>query len=280
MTFISLPLMYHNLDFNIKLAYYLKQNNFSKLPIQVNSFFGSFPFSIFNGGLNLNIQNDTFLLNEDIDKILNNKNDITPFRFDCSNILLSDNDLQNIYQNIILEYGHNSGNFIEVSDFRMLNYLQEKFPNYEFIFSKNSNLINPLTPEIINTILEQNIFYLLELPNNFKKNLEFLNKIIKKDKIEITIGNKCTCLNSLNCELKEQEYIVDFSNNTNFYNCKKLNNYTNNNQLLEEINFYKNLGFNHFKIDTPPLVQNQQFKYFLIHNLIKEEYQLQFLNKG
>jgi len=89
-----------------------------------------------------------------------------PFRLDCSNILIEDFDLKNIYQNIILNYAHNAGNFLEISDFRMLNYLQKEYPNFEFIFSKNSNLINPLTPEIINTILEQDIFYLIEIPNN------------------------------------------------------------------------------------------------------------------
>jgi len=143
------------------------------------------------------------LLNDDINKILNDKNNHLPFRFDYSNIFLEDNDLKNIYGNIILEYGHNSGNFIEISDFKTLNYIQEKYPNYEFIFSKNSNLINPLTPDIINTILDQNIFYLLELPNNLKNNLDVLNNIKRKDKIEITIGNKCKCLNTLECELKE-----------------------------------------------------------------------------
>lgn len=278
MLFISLPLMYYNFNFNIKLSHYARKKDYLKLPLRINSSFGSFPFSIFNGGSNLNIQNDSFLLNGDIDNFLNSKNNMLPFRFDCSNILLLDDDLKNIYQNIILEYGNNAGNFIEISDFRMLHYLQEKFSNYEFIFSKNSNLINPLTPEIINTILDQDIFYLLELPNNFKKDLEFLDRIKKKDKVEIIIGNKCSCVNSLNCELQEQEYILNFSNNTNFYNCQKLNKYTNNHELIDEINFYKKLGFNHFKIDTPPFFQNEQFKHYLVCNLIKEEYQLEFFN--
>lgn len=278
MIYLSLPLFYQNLDFYLTLNNYI-DNNKLDTSIKISSAFGSFPFAIFNGGSNINFSSELLLLNNDIYYFLNNKMNCIPFRLDCSNILIEDFDLKNIYQNIILNYAHNAGNFLEISDFRMLNYLQKEYPNFEFIFSKNSNLINPLTPEIINTILEQDIFYLIEIPNNQKKNLDFLNKIKQKNKIEITIGNKCLCNDTLECELKEQGNIIKYSNETLFYNCNKLNSYDNQNELINEINFYRELGFTHFKVDTPPISKNKNFKNYLIYNLIKEEYQLKLLNE-
>lgn len=277
MIFITLPLFYFNYKFNNYLSILLKEHKdfFRIKNLIITSQNGSFPFAIFNGGINLNLNNNIFDTNDRIQNFIINKKNIIPFRFNCSNILLNENDLNDIYENIILNYGNDSGNFIEVGDLKTYNYIINKFPNYEFIFSKNSDYINNLTPEIINTILNQNLFYLLEIPDSQKNNKEFLLKINQKNKIEITIGNRCKCNNISTCALQEQEHILNFSNNTLFYNCKKMNNYLNKDELIKDIDFYSSLGINHFKIDTPPIFDNDLFKKYLIKNLISEEYQLE-----
>ena len=56
MTFLSLPLLYYNLDFNNTLNIYGNiYKDFFKIPIKITSVYGSFPFAIFNGNINLNI---------------------------------------------------------------------------------------------------------------------------------------------------------------------------------------------------------------------------------
>lgn len=293
MIYLSLPLMYHNVKINqhlFSVFYYnnrdkenSKENktNYFKIPqLILTSFHGCFPFSIWNGGSNLNIKNEKFLLNKDIYNFFVNIK--APIRLDCSNILIQDIDLNNGYQNLILEYGNNGSNFIEISNFGLMEYIKEKYNNYDFILSKNAHYINPFTSDIINTILEQNLFYLIELPNELKNNIELLNNIQQKDKIEITIGNKCplNCPNLGICAQQEQEYQINYSQKTVYDTCEKMNQYTDPNQLINEINYYKKLGFNHFKIDTPPISKNIQFQYYLILNLIQNQTnQLLFLSE-
>ncbi len=52
-----------------------------------------------------------------------------------------------------------------------------------------------------------------------------------------------------------------------FQNCPYLNNYTSLN-FIEEINKYLDLGFTHFKIETPPPIALNNFNNYLIKNLI------------
>ena len=109
--------------------------------------------------------------------------------------------------------------------------------------------------------------------------IDFLNSLKYKNKIEILIGNKCpnNCSNIKNCSIFEQENILSYSEKTIYYDCKFLNSYQDM-DLLQQILFYKNLGFTHFKIDTPPLNKNTEFKQYVISNLIKDKYQLYYEN--
>jgi len=49
------------------------------------------------------------------------------------------------------------------------------------------------------------MFYLIELPISLNNKIEFLNEIKNKNKIEITIGNKCPidCDNIDSCNAQE-----------------------------------------------------------------------------
>ena len=279
--------MYYNYNFNYNLQHYIlanrkKQNKIFKIQnLYFNMSYGSFPFSIWNGDTNINISNQKFLLYNDLDNFLSKNN--LPIRFDCSNIFITKDIINNGYQNLILEKGKDMGNFIELSDLGLLEYIQNTYSNYDFIFSKKAHLINSFDINIINTIIEQNIFYLIGLPDNFKTNISLLKQIKNKEKIEITIGNKCkvSCNNLNICPQYEDKYIYNYSEKTIYNNsCQKLNDYTNENELINEIQFFSDLGFNHFKIDTPPLNKIQDFNLYLIMNLLNKEYQLTYINKG
>ena len=283
MVHLTLPLMYYNFDFNNKIFQISKKtiqpiDLFKIKNINIDSLYGNFPFCIWNGGVNLNARNSQFLIYNDIYQFFNQ--DVHPsFRLDCSNIYISENDMFNAYQNLILSHGNTGGNFIEISDLGLMDYILSKYPNYDFIFSNNAHLRHNFTIEIINTLLEENTFYLIELPVEFNNNIDFLKQIINKQKVEITISNRCknTCPNISTCKLQEQDFINNYSENTIFYDCKEFNLYTKNNQLKNEIEFYQKLGFSHFKIDTPPLKDLHQFNQYLIFNLFSEQYQLSII---
>ena len=118
-----------------------------------------------------------------------------PARLDCSNILLTEDDFFDVHQNVILELGNNCGNMVEFSDLGVFKYLVNKYKNYSYIVSKNIDLINPLTLEIINEFTNQEDFYLFNLPNRFNTDIDFLKSLKNKFKIEINIIPKCQCKN-------------------------------------------------------------------------------------
>lgn len=278
MIHFTLPLVYYNQQLNNKLrqlSHPLNQteNYFKIKNIVIDSFYGSIPFFIYNGGVNSNIVKEKFLLDKDLFAFFNEST--APIRLDCSNNNLNINDL-NYYFNLILQYGNTGSNFIEISDLELLSYIKDNGFHYEYIFSKNAYLKHPYDIDIINSILNQNLFHLIELPQLFNNDLEFLNNLIDKNHIEITIGNKCqnNCKNFYSCIAQEQQYQINYSNKSNYYNCDLINNYTSPDELTKELNHFIELGFTHFKIDTPPLNQILQFQQYLIKNLINDKYQL------
>lgn len=281
MIYISLPHMYENLKFNNFLKKQVLENKQNKtilnIPFDIEMAYGSFPFSYWNGDLNNNYNKDKFPLYYDIDALFYET--AIPVRLDCSNVLLEEKDLNDIHENVILNLGNNCGNYIEISSLSILNYIKEKYNNYDFILSKNADLIHPFTAEIINTFLEQNLFYLISLPDRLKNDLDTLKNINNKNKIEITIGNKCKCNDNnkiLSCIMNEQNNQIKYSGLTN-YNCEYINTY-NNIDLLQEISFFQKLGFSHFRIDSPPYTKIKNFQLYLIQNLIQSNYFLPIYN--
>lgn len=285
MIYLTLPLLYQNQWCNNKLRQlsqpsdkiyqYFKINN-----LNISSFYGSIPFFIYNGGINSNIQKEKFLADNDLFNFLNSQ--IAPIRLDCSNNFLKINDLYDYYFNLVLQYGNSGNNFLEISDFDLMDYINNKGFNYNFILSKNANLKIPFTATNINQLIQQDLLYLIELPINFNNDIQFLNQLINKDKIEITIGCKCplNCKNLSDCMTQEQQYQINYSNQTIFNNCNKINHYNNINELYNELNKFIKLGFTHFKIDTPPRNQNYKFQQYLIKNLINDKYQLLFYDNN
>ena len=284
MIYLSLPHMHRSFNFNNFLKEHVtenKQNNkIFKVPFEIEMVYGSLPFSYWNGDLNNNYNsiNSKFLLYNDIDLFF--QNSFIPVCIDCSNLLLEETDLNDIHQNVILSLGNNSGNYVEVSNLAILNYVKEKYNNYGFVLSKNADLAYPFNSEIINNFIKEDLFYLINLPDRMKQDTEELKKISNKNKIAITIGNRCCSCDKekiSQCLLQEQENQFRYSGHT-VYNCKYINDYSAIN-LLDEIDYYRNLGFSHFKLDAPPYNKIELFQIYLLQNLISPEYIIPITNR-
>lgn len=280
MIFLSLPLLYDNLELNnfLKKFIYAHQNKeIFNVPLVIESSYGSFPYSSWNGDVNNNWG-----------KILPTYNDFyaffnrveTPTRIDCSNIYITKEDLYDIHQNVIIEAGDRCGNIIEFSDLGVFNYLKEQYKNYFFIVSKNIDLIHPVDLNIVNAFTDQDEFYLFNLPNRFYNDIEFLKSLNNKFKIEINIGYRCQCNNfnkEQECNKQEMHNQIEFSGCSIYQDCVYTNSYMSLN-MIEDIKKFIDLGFSHFKIETPPVAKINIFNNYLIKNLIKPEYQLEFIN--
>lgn len=265
MNFIGLPYFYENYKFNYYFTNLITEHPEKiKINCKIDFFYGAFPWSLWNGGVNSNQNNQVLYYDiiQSFNKIILDK----PIVLDCSNIFLQEIDKFNIYQNIILKELNGSSVYLEISDLTLLNYIKEKYKYYKFIISDNINNIIPLENEkILNNFLNNDDILKVILPNNF----QFLNQIEHKNKIILPIGQCYNCNNFKECSIIEQKAQVNFSELSKFNSCSiyKFPNY------LEEIQYYNNYGINHFKIS--PIKGNYnllEFNYNILKSFIKEEY--------
>ena len=142
-----------------------------KAPIKFIYTAGSFPYTYWNGGINNNfgIGNNTY------DTVIKYyQTNLLPLRINCSNINLNKEDFNDTIMNVILDLLNNSSNAIELSNLELYEYLYNKYPNFHYILSNNFNLINPLTPELINKLNEISDFYFIQIPLNKVKDFDYL----------------------------------------------------------------------------------------------------------
>lgn len=258
MIYFTLPEMINNFKINqflIQLS--TKKSNYFKFPVTFFSVNGNFNFTLWNGELNNNF-GQFFTYN---DLTICDKYNI-PIRLNCSNIFLEEKDLYDEYMNIILKLNERKNNFVEIGDFKVMDYIKEKYPQYHFILSPSMNLYYPFTNDFINQISQYNEFDLIKLPSDYPD----LFTLENKDKIEIIINPLCplNCESYAICNNTEHLNQINYSENTIINKCQNLNN-KNNNELFNSI--LPKLGFKYFSFS-----QRNFDILFYINFFIKEEY--------
>jgi hypothetical protein len=90
MIYLSLPLLHNNFNFNNAFQnFILKFPDKLAFPFQIESVYGAFPYSLWNGGINSNFGKD--LLYRELNRYIDKENAV--IRLDCSNIYLINTDL-------------------------------------------------------------------------------------------------------------------------------------------------------------------------------------------
>ena len=239
-----------------------------KAPIKFIYTAGSFPYTYWNGGINNNfgIGNNTY------DTVIKYyQTNLLPLRINCSNINLNKEDFNDTIMNVILDLLNNSSNAIELSNLELYEYLYNKYPNFHYILSNNFNLINPLTPELINKLNEISDFYFIQIPLNKVKDFDYLKAIKNKKNIELPIGDICgNCSNLDQCNIQEQITQYNYSDSFTKMNCSKclgLNGIIS----LEDIQKnYVPLGFHNFILPDYYDSKNNNMIKFFINYFIKD----------
>ncbi len=232
---------------------------------------GTLPYNLWNGGIN-NIFGDIQIY-ENM-KLMSDTS--LPLRFDFSNILLENTDFTDIMSNTILNIFSTMQFYVEISNLELMNYIHNKYPNYKFIMSKNSNLLCPSTPEVVNSILSNVDLELFTIPNEVKNSKDYLQKINLPNKIEVVINQTCPldCPNYFNCITAENNTQLIYSSLGTYSRCNNTYNYSNNpstislNKMKE---FYLPLNINHFLIESCHQKQ-EDYGIFLINYFIKDEF--------
>ena len=148
MLFFNLPSFFENLELNIALR---EINTFHpeyfKTQITFHVSTGNFPYQYWNGGFNNNGLKNINLSYDKISQFQSMYN--IPIRFNCSNIFINENDYFDTNMNVILNIFENGANQIEISNLNFYDYLIKEYKNFNYVFSKNSDLIYPIDENII-----------------------------------------------------------------------------------------------------------------------------------
>ena len=273
----SLPNFFEFFKINEVLGKISRNNpEYFKADLCFDSVHGSYPYCYWNGNSNSN-RGPGALYQDFVNCGLGS---FSPLRLNMSNVNLIDEDFTNVMANIILRESMSGSSYVEISNLNLMDYINEKYPYYKFIFSKNAHFAHPFTPDILNGVIDSNKFTLIELPLELNKDFEFLKQINNRKTLEIQVNSKCplSCESYKACNLACQKKQYDFCGFNIFNSC---NTCVNNVSLHESISIeeildkYIPLGISHFKIDS--FENDKMYIDFVLKYFFKEEYRTNVL---
>lgn len=286
MLYFTLPNFYNHTQLNSILSTLAKTKIETFIePIQFISNYENLPYCYFNGGMNNN--NGIIYKYHELEAKAQRRTNNAK-RLDFSNLLVNEEeDIYDCYFNIILNLYNNGSNFIEVSNLKFADYLAKREDLlYDLIFSANADIMNEFNSDILNDIIEYDIFKLISLPLYYTKDIDFIKAINKRSKLEITVNNICgNCTKNCqkDCIVKEHNNLYNFSNNSIYKSCNNFILYNSNKNEIISINdilaIYKPLGITHFKLCNYPDKQGalNDFIFFFVHYFIKPEFREEIL---
>lgn len=153
--------------------------------VKVVSFFGSFPFSLWNGGrLIVNDQCDAEFVKRVVSSI-NGKG--IPVRYTFTNPLIKEEDLDDAFCNYCMKVADNGMNEVLVFSPLLEEYIREKYPSFKIDSSTCKELRDV---EQLNAELEKDYRYVV-LDYNMNNNWDLLENIHHKEKIEVLVNALC-----------------------------------------------------------------------------------------
>ena len=224
---------------------------------KISAFFGGFDNCCWNGGRE-NRQNRSVKLLDCL-KIIKQINDLgISVRFTFTNPLIAEKEYDDYIGNSLMKFANNGMNGVIVANEDFHSYLKEKYPNFYYVYSTTNCATDG---NIYNEMYDK--YDILVLDYRLNKNRLFLEQQLKfKNKIEILVDDCCP-----SCKYRKQHFQnvgrynlgeqIDISclnpenygkyeNPKNFY--ESLLRTLNNSLTYEEIEEYKKLGFNKFKL--------------------------------
>ncbi len=257
--------------------------------VEIASFFGAFPQSIWNGGRNtLGICDMNYV--KQVLNAFNSKG--IPLRFTFTNPALEKRHLHDKFCNDIMKLADNGLNEVIVNSPLLEDYIREKYPDFKLTSSTCKRITEP---DELAAELEKD-YKLVVVDYDFNNKFELLEQIPHKEKCELLINPCC----DPNCKMRKEHYRrvglqqIEFSEHaaknphkpltsristdmgcgcgdrTIFDNMKLPNNIS-----PEDIwNKYVPMGFEHFKIEgrtATNLNMIETYMYYLIKPEFRDE---------
>ena len=231
---------------------------------------GSLPYHSWSGGVNSNVGNGVYYRNLVELQSLN----FLPSRLNVANVLLEDYDFFDCFSQTALEVFNCGSTVLEISNMPLMDYIKSKYPHYRYVFSKQADLINEFTPELLNSIANSGEFMLIGIPDKHTFNLEWLKKLEKKSMYEITVNPICpaNCPTHDVCLLKEHQNQLDYYGAQLTTTCQRCNHYLEIQDTLDIETILRDYkGFTYFTFNSTYVKTPQEWLDFYLNYFIKPE---------
>ena len=192
-----LPGFRNNFPVNMLIVDMLKRYpKYFREGIEIASFFGEFPTSLWNGGrFNGTDQCDANYIRQVI-KTINGLG--IPIRYTYTNPILTEADLSDPYCNFCMKEADNGKNEVLVVSTILEEYIRKNYPTYKI----NSSTCKEIrSVEALNEELEKD-YYLVVLDYNMNNDFELLEKVKDKERCEVLVNACCVP----NCPRRGEHY--------------------------------------------------------------------------
>lgn len=181
-----LPGLRQNYPLNILILNLLKTKpDWFREGVRIASFFGEFPTSLWNGGRPSNYDQCDASFIQNVIKNINAQG--VPVRYTYTNMLLSEQDLQDPYCNFCMKAADNGMNEVMIFSPILEKYIRENYPGYKL----NSSTCKEIRDiDKVNEELKKD-YYLVVLDYNFNNKFDELQKIEDKARCEILVNTLC-----------------------------------------------------------------------------------------
>lgn len=165
--------------------------------VEIGSFFGEFPTSLWNGGrFAYGVQCPPDMVKMVVENI-NGKG--IPIRYTYTNPMIFEEDLKDSYCNYTMQVADNGMNEVLVVSPLLEEYIRSTYPNYRV----NSSTCKELKDiDALNAELSKD-YYLVVLDQNMNHDFDFISRIENKNKIEILVNPGCREY----CTVRREHYV-------------------------------------------------------------------------
>lgn len=194
-----LPGLSFNYPVNMLLVDLMKQRpEFFRDNVEIGSFFGEFPTSLWNGG---RFSYGAQCPEEMVKQVVKSINDLgIPVRYTFTNPIVTEADLDDPYCNFCMQVGDNGMNEVMILAPVLEKYIREKYPSYKHNSStcKEIKEIDKLNEEL------RRDYFLVVLDQNLNRDFDFIAQIEDKERIELLVNSCC----GPDCARRAEHYVV------------------------------------------------------------------------
>lgn len=182
-----LPGLRYNYPLNMFWLSLMKQYpEYFREGVEIGSFFGTFPFSLWNGGRLIAHDQCSADFVKTVVKNINDQG--IPVRYTFNNTMITKDELDDPFCNFCMDVANNGMNEVMIFSPILEEYLRGKYPDFKYNSSTCKEIKNV---DDLNAELDRDYRYVV-LDYNLNNRWELLESVQKKDKLEVLVNTLCS----------------------------------------------------------------------------------------